>query len=64
MAVTIIKHGYYKPKKFETECNCGCKFIFTEEDIVVNKFGDFVRCPDCERLIGQYGEYDESEVTD
>ena len=59
MAIKVLRHGKKAPNKYKVECDCGCIVICEAEDIIDNSQGTFVRCPDCQRLIRNFCEYEE-----
>ena len=59
--IHILKNGYVET--YVTECNCGCKFTYQNEDIQYRLGDNRVQCPYCKAqvLIINKKEYKEEK---
>jgi len=52
MAITILSLKEKAEKTFKKNCGCGCKFTYTNSDVVHDfRDGDFfIQCPNCKSM--------------
>lgn len=54
----VLKHGRYYVTEGIMNCDCGCKFEYTNKDIYIAVTNEsmlienkYVKCPECNKLI-------------